>query len=185
MADAVNQCIECRAPVGPDERLCAGCNQQVDAVMSGLRRTLWEDALVFALEKHEGQSDIHGHAYGLHVLRVMAGLSRRGVNQPEALAAAALHDVVEDCGVALEEISQLFGERVYKLVDLLTHRDSEPYAVYIERIDTDRVARAIKLADLEDNTLAWRAVPNGKKQAVYPAAIVRLESGEWPESYKE
>lgn len=141
---------------------------------------IWE-ALQFALEKHTGQVDIHGLDYRLHILRVLAGLSRMGVNKPEALAAAALHDVVEDCGVFLPEIKDRFGAEVAELVDLLTHGHGEDYRAYIERLDRNRVARAIKLADLEDNTLGWRIVPGGlKQQEKYPAAIQRLQTGEWP-----
>lgn len=141
----------------------------------------YKAALRFALEKHAGQRDIHGHDYCLHVLRVMAGVSRRGINQPEALAAAALHDVVEDCGVDILEIQRMFGQRVAELVTLLTHTEGEPYRQYIERVDTDKTARIIKLADLEDNSLAWRVVHAGRKQKLYPAAIIRLETGEWPQ----
>ena len=142
---------------------------------------MWLRALQFALEKHRGQVDIHGLPYELHVLRVLGGLSRMGINQPEALAAAALHDTVEDCDVKLGEIEVAFGARVAQLVGLLTHdKEGESYRTYIERVDTDRVARAIKLADLEDNSLLWRNVPTGKKQPLYAASIVRLQSGEWP-----
>jgi (p)ppGpp synthase/HD superfamily hydrolase len=141
---------------------------------------MWIEALKFALTKHGGQVDLHGLAYELHVVRVVGGLSRMGVNQPEALAAAALHDVQEDCHVTTEEIGHRFGNRVQELVALLTHHEDETYRAYIERLDTDRVARAIKLADLEDNSLAWRQVPGGKKQRLYASAIVRLQSGEWP-----
>lgn len=141
---------------------------------------MWLDALEFALKKHHGQVDIHGHPYELHVLRVLAGVSRVGINQPVALAAAVLHDVVEDCAVTSEEIGCRFGSEVQNLVALLTHPEDETYRAYIERVDTNRVARSIKLADLEDNSLVWRNVPGGKKQTVYASAIVRLQSGEWP-----
>lgn len=141
---------------------------------------LYIRALKFALDAHAGQTDIHGHGYELHILRVMAGVSRAGVNHPEALAAAALHDTVEDCDVSLEEIEKRFGHGVATLVRFLTHFPGSTYRAYIENIDGNRIARTIKLADLEDNSLAWRVVPNGKKQKVYPAAIIRLRTGEWP-----
>jgi (p)ppGpp synthase/HD superfamily hydrolase len=141
---------------------------------------VWIEALNFAFQRHRGQVDIHGLVYELHVLRVIAGLSRMGINRPEALAAAALHDVLEDCPVTLEEIVDRFGPEVGRLVLLLTHKKDETYKAYIERVDTDRLARAIKLADLEDNSLSWRQVPNGRKQGLYASAIVRLQSGEWP-----
>ncbi len=35
MADTVNLCVECRAPVGPDERLCVACNQAVSFPENG------------------------------------------------------------------------------------------------------------------------------------------------------
>jgi (p)ppGpp synthase/HD superfamily hydrolase len=141
---------------------------------------MWLEALNFALQKHRGQVDLHGLPYELHVLRVVGGLSQAGVNKPEALAAAALHDVVEDCDVTIDEIGIRFGSPVQELVGLLTHHEDETYRAYIERLDTNRIARAIKLADLADNSLPWRQVPGGKKQHLYASAIVRLQSGEWP-----
>lgn len=145
---------------------------------------IWE-ALNFALDRHAGQVDIHGHDYRLHVFRVMAGLSRSGVNKPEGLAAAALHDVKEDCNVKLEELDKLFGADVAGLVQLLSHEPTEDYRQYIEHLDSSRLARAIKLADLEDNSLPWRMVLGGRKQAeLYPQAIYRLRTGEWPKESK-
>jgi (p)ppGpp synthase/HD superfamily hydrolase len=66
--------------------------------------------------------------------------------------AAVLHDVVEDTPHTLDNLRALgFSEEVVQAVDNLTHRDDEPYDAYVERAASNPIARAVKLADLEDN----------------------------------
>ena len=44
-----------------------------------------------------------------------------------------------------------FSDDVLAAVDCLTRREAETYEAFIERVRTNPVARAVKLADLEDN----------------------------------
>jgi len=78
---------------------------------------------------------------------------------PEMLAAAWLHDVVEDTEVTLEEVREAFGDVVAALVDELTDvsRPSDGNRAARKAIDRAHSARAspraktVKLADLLDN----------------------------------
>ncbi len=73
--------------------------------------TLVEDAIAFATKAHEGQFRKGGAGipYITHPLSVMNRLKRHGVVDEVTLAAAVLHDVVEDCGVSVATLIAMFG----------------------------------------------------------------------------
>ncbi len=107
-----------------------------------------EQAIAFAALVHEGQKDKVGATYILHPLRVM--------NRMNTLAerrVAVLHDVVEDCGVTLDQLRGLkVPEREVLAVEALTRGKRESYTKFIERAGRNRLAKRVKLADLADNT---------------------------------
>lgn len=106
-----------------------------------------DTALKIAIEAHAGQVDKAGMPYILHPLRVMLALSTE-----EERIVAALHDVVEDSSVTLEDLAWAgFSESVVEAVALLTHSEDESYEAYIGRISLHSLAKRVKLADLEDN----------------------------------
>ncbi len=77
------------------------------------------DAYRFAQEAHDGQFRLSGEPFIEHPLQTaefLAGL-RLDAN---ALAAALLHDVMEDCSVAREELEDRFGAEVTRLVEGVT-----------------------------------------------------------------
>ncbi|HLH81569.1 MAG TPA: bifunctional (p)ppGpp synthetase/guanosine-3',5'-bis(diphosphate) 3'-pyrophosphohydrolase [Chthonomonas sp.] len=76
-------------------------------------------AYAFAAEKHCGQTRSDGSPYITHPLAVTAILAELEMDET-TLAAALLHDVIEDCGVPLEEIQSRFGPAVAQLVDGVT-----------------------------------------------------------------
>ena len=75
------------------------------------------EAFAFALESHATQprkgSDIPYIAHPLAVASIVLELAG---DEDEAIA-ALLHDVVEDCGVSLEDVGKRFGARVEELVE--------------------------------------------------------------------
>lgn len=106
-----------------------------------------EQAIAVALEAHRGQKDRAGKPYILHPLRVMC----RVQTDAEKMA-AVLHDVVEDSELTLEDLrARGFPEEVIEAVDCLTKREGEPYEQLIRRAGGNRIAKRVKLADLEDN----------------------------------
>ena len=85
-----------------------------------------EKAITFAAEKHAGAvrkgSDIPYIVHPIEAVSIVSGIT----SDHEVLAAAILHDVVEDTPVKIEEIKELFGERIAALVaseseDKMTH----------------------------------------------------------------
>lgn len=106
-----------------------------------------EMAIALAVEAHRGQVDKSGRPYILHPLRVMF---RCGSDLERTVA--VLHDVVEDTGRTFDDLRAMgFTEEVIAAVDGVTKREGESYEAFVERAAADPVARAVKIADLEDN----------------------------------
>lgn len=80
------------------------------------RHGLVAKAAAYAAYAHDGQSR-KGSAlpYIVHPMEA-AAIAATLTNDPEVLAAALLHDVVEDCGVTDTELRTRFGKRVAMLV---------------------------------------------------------------------
>lgn len=119
-------------------------------------------------EAHKGQvrkfGEDQGKPYVVHPIRVYEALKAgRGVDD-SVLAAALLHDVLEDCPeFTVDTLLDMGVEKsIVETVKLLTRWESalEPdgrdYLQYILRIKDDPAARAIKRADLEDNMKSLR-----------------------------
>lgn len=117
-----------------------------------------------------GVRDKAGAPYWGHCERVAANAKNKGVEDADALAAALLHDAIED-GVLTWRDLEAFSARTHKLVACLT-RDKEgvSYADYIAAIaeSADRDLILIKLSDLDDNSDPARlaALPARKAESL-------------------
>ena len=77
---------------------------------------LVSEAIVFAVKAHDGMRRKKSEApYILHPMEAAVIVGTMSDDQ-NLIAAAALHDVVEDAGVTIEEIEEKFGARVKELV---------------------------------------------------------------------
>ena len=96
---------------------------------------LLDRAIVFAVKAHAGtERRGKGFPYIVHPMEAMEIVATMTADQ-ELLAAAALHDTVEDTGVTVEQIRAGFGDRIAGIV----------------AAETDR------LQDGEDERNSWRA----------------------------
>ena len=100
-------------------------------------------AIGFAMEAHRGQIRKDGVPYILHPFEDAAIVSTM-THDPEVLAAAVLHDTVEDTEATPEIIKALFGDRVYKLV----MHETENKRPDLPSADTWRVRKEESLAAL-------------------------------------
>ncbi len=82
-------------------------------------------AIAFASRKHECQkrkgTDIPYIVHPLEALSIASTIT----NDENVLAAAVLHDVVEDCGVSIRQIELKFGKEVARLVAADTENKRE------------------------------------------------------------
>ncbi|MDR6868565.1 GTP pyrophosphokinase [Microbacterium resistens] len=129
-----------------------------------------ERAYAVAAEKHEGQKRQSGEPYITHPLAVAQILAELGLG-PRAIAAALLHDTVEDTGYALTELTATFGDEVAMLVDGVTKLDKVKYGEsaqaetvrkMIVAMSKDIRVLIIKLADRLHNARTWGFVPPEK-----------------------
>ena len=84
-------------------------------------------AYELADEAHAGQVRKTGHPYITHPLAVAWHLAHYGLDAP-TVAAALLHDTVEDTDVTLEQVAGEFGSEVAALIDGVTKLDRLDYA---------------------------------------------------------
>jgi len=137
------------------------------------RSTAWADPLVMkaqqvAADAHKGQKRKHSNdPYLIHPMRVARRVMTRPDATPEMVAAAWLHDVVEDTPVTLDEIGKEFGSEIAQLVRELTNASEGSRAPRKERKAMDRAklagasreAKIIKLLDRIDNLDDLRKSP--------------------------
>ena len=132
--------------------------------------TVIERAYGVAEAAHEGQKRQSGEAYITHPLAVAQILAELGLG-PKAIAAALLHDTVEDTAYGLEALNAEFGDEVSMLVDGVTKLDKVKYGEsaqaetvrkMIVAMSKDIRVLVIKLADRLHNARTWGFVPSHK-----------------------
>lgn len=107
---------------------------------------VFEEATLFAIEAHKGQTrKMSNTPYILHPLEV-AAIAGTMTDELEVLAAAVLHDTVEDCNVDPYVIRDKFGSRVYALV----MAETEDKMLDISLVDSWKTRKQDSLIVLEN-----------------------------------
>jgi guanosine-3',5'-bis(diphosphate) 3'-pyrophosphohydrolase len=144
--------------------------------------TFWE-ALDFSIEAHDDQWRRSGDAYILHPCSVAKILAEEmDITHPEILAAALLHDTVEDVeAVTAELVGEKFGSYVQTIVEGCTKvshvsGDKQTNSKNTHRkIFTGAALRPevmlVKLADRLHNLRTLRAMPKAKRQRIADETI--------------
>jgi len=133
-------------------------------------------AYALAARAHAGQTRQTGDPYITHPLIVAQMLAEYGMDQA-TLAAALLHDVVEDTEVTLREVADAFGPVVAGLIDGVTKLDrikfsskEEQQAATIRKmaiaISRDIRVLVIKLLDRLHNIRTLAPLPPAKQERV-------------------
>ncbi len=135
-----------------------------------------ESAYQFSEAAHEGQFRQSGEPYITHPLAVANILAQWHLD-PQALAAALLHDVMEDTSVTKTEISRNFGKPVADLVDGVSKLDkiefetqekaqAENFRKMLLAMARDVRVILIKLADRLHNMRTLEAVEPRKRRRI-------------------
>lgn len=128
---------------------------------------LIERAYHAAERAHEGQARKSGEPYITHPLAVAQILAELGIGA-KTIAAALLHDTVEDTDYSLDRLRRDFGDEIAMLVDGVTKLDkvkygdsaqSETVRKMIVAMSKDIRVLVIKLADRLHNARTWGFVP--------------------------
>ncbi|MEJ2031462.1 MAG: HD domain-containing protein [Deltaproteobacteria bacterium] len=143
----------------------------------GEAKVFWR-AVSFAVSAHQDQKRKSGEAYISHPLAVAQILIEElGIRDPAVVAAAVLHDTVEDVPeVTTELIGELFGRNIEAIVDgctKISHFDGDRQAFYKvvhRKIFSGAASRLeimlIKMADRLHNLRTLRAMPRHKRQKI-------------------
>ena len=123
---------------------------------------LVSEAIAFAVKAHDGMRRKKSKSpYILHPMEAAVIVGTMTDDQ-NLIAAAALHDVVEDAGVAIEEIEEKFGARVRELVA----SETEDKRADLPPAETWRIRKQESLAVLKNtNDMAVLMVWLGDKLA--------------------
>ena len=90
-------------------------------------QTYINKAFQYAYEGHNGQNRKSGEPYITHPLHVAIYLSDLNFDK-ETIAAALLHDLIEDTDISYEDLKKEFGEEVADIVDGVTKLDRIKYS---------------------------------------------------------
>lgn len=109
-------------------------------------------ARAVAMAAHAGQTDKAGEPYFRHCHRVARRVMIETDNF-DVIAAAYLHDVVEDTPMTVADLDEIgFSVTTQKLVSMMTHEEGESYEEYVRRVAAQDLPRIIKKADISDNS---------------------------------
>lgn len=129
--------------------------------------SLVERAYSVAERAHEGQKRKSGEPYITHPIAVAQILADLGIGS-KTVAAALLHDTVEDTAYTLDQVRADFGDEIAMLVDGVTKLDKVKYGdstqaetvrKMIVAMSKDIRVLIIKLADRLHNARTWGFVP--------------------------
>lgn len=104
-------------------------------------------AFCVAYKAHKGQKDKGGKPYILHPLTVALRVKGR-----EEKAVALLHDVIEDTDITISNLMEHgFSKNVVQAIVAITKINGETYEEYLSRVNQNKIAKKVKLADLRHN----------------------------------
>ena len=137
-------------------------------------KRLIRSAFDVAVDAHKDQRRKSGEAYVFHPIAVAKIVAAEIGLDATSIAAALLHDVVEDTTYTLADIEQLFGETVARIVDGLTKISNMPYDKDVSlqaenfrkmllTLNEDIRVIIIKIADRLHNMQTMDAMPEHKR----------------------
>ena len=131
-----------------------------------------DKAFYFAAEAHKNQRRRSGEPYIYHPIEV-ASIAAKDIGLGRtSIICALLHDVVEDTQYTLDDIREMFGEKVSKVVDGLTKFDkmdgaesmqAENFKKIITSLTYDVRVVLIKLSDRLHNMRTLDSMPKHKQ----------------------
>ena len=134
---------------------------------------LVSEAIAFAVKAHDGMRRKKSESpYILHPMEAAVIVGTMTDDQ-NLIAAAALHDVVEDADVTLEEIEERFGKRVRELVESETEdKRAELPPSTTWRIRKEESLEALKNSDDIEVSMLWIGDKLSNIRAIYRDFLV-------------
>jgi len=145
---------------------CSRCNTPGD-------RELIEKAFKLAFDAHKGMRRKSGEPYIFHPIEVAKIVNQEIGLGPKSVASALLHDVVEDTDYTIEDIENLFGDKIASIIDGLTKisgvfdnkssLQAENFRKMLLTLSDDVRVILIKLADRLHNMRTLESLPENKR----------------------
>lgn len=156
-------------------------NKLIDLGYNEQDRIYIERAFSFAKKAHEGQKRASGEPYFIHAAAVGMYVAELKLDT-HAVAAALLHDVIEDCGISRQDIARAFDDETAFLVEGTTKLGKVRYRGIQRKIESlrkmflavaeDVRVALIKLADRLHNMQTIKYIRPDKQKRI---AIETLE----------
>ncbi len=136
--------------------------------------SLIKKAYDFALAAHEGAKRMNGEPYITHPLAVAESVKEWNLDEA-SIAAALLHDIVEDTAYTIKDVEKNFGGEIAFLVNGLTKlknikyketENAENLRKFILSFSNDLRVLMIKIADRLHNMRTLSAVPEEQQKRV-------------------
>ena len=147
----------------------------LEAPVQAADQELIERAYIFAAQAHIDQKRRSGEPYITHAVAVAINCAKLGMDA-KTIAAALLHDVLEDTAVTQAEMKAAFGEEIVFLVEGVTKLGTLKYRGHERHVESMRkffIAIAedirvliIKLADRLHNVETLSHVPPDKQKRI-------------------
>lgn len=142
--------------------------------LTGEDKKLIRQAFDVAVDAHKDQRRKSGEAYIFHPIAVAKIVASEIGLDAVSIASALLHDVVEDTPYTLDDIEQMFGETVARIVDGLTKiahlkkdmnisQQAENFRKMLLTLHDDVRVIIIKIADRYHNLLTLDSMPEHKQ----------------------
>ena len=146
-------------------------------ILNKEEKKIIKDSLIIAYNAHEGQLRKSGEPYIYHPLGVAKIVAHNIGLDSDSIAAALLHDVVEDTKLTIKDINKAVGKNIGKIVDGLTKisilRKNKDYSVQAENyrrmlltLHNDIRVILIKIADRLHNMRTVEYLDEIKKEKI-------------------
>lgn len=163
-------------PEAPQQRALDNLLNLCEQNMESVDKDLIERAFKLTFLSHDGVTRVSGEPYYLHPVAVAQIITDEIGMDDVSVAAALLHDTVEDTEVSLDDIEQEFGTTVRKLIDGLTKisgvfkskgvKQAETFMKLLMYMAEDLRVVLIKFADRLHNMRTLHHLPTHKKVAI-------------------
>lgn len=158
---------------------------------SSLPASVARRARLFCIRVHAGEKRDNGVPFYTHPLGVAERLRQHRVNDPEVLAAAYLHDVLERSEITQQQLADEFGEVVAGIVEEVTDRGAKDRTFDQKQRDLAEQARQlsdkaklVRMADRLDKLVYKRNRPPEERRPYAEASTGLLEAMRpWPSLY--
>ena len=156
--------------------LFSGLKEQLQSYLDASQVEKIQQSYIFARDAHDGQLRSSGDPYITHPVAVAKILATLHLDS-QTIMAALMHDVIEDCEVTREELSEQFGERVAVLVEGVSkltqikfrsrkEAQAENFRKMMMAMVEDLRVVLIKLADRLHNMRTLGALNNEKRARI-------------------